>query len=61
MKWLILGLLALGLTLTGFGFSITQGSGSADERVGGTLPILLGGAIIIGAVVGAFVWVVFRA
>ena len=61
MKWLILGMLALGLACLGFGVWDTQQGASADERVGGVLPILLGASIIVVDLVVAFIWLFAQA
>ena len=61
MKLFLLGLLVLGVVLMGWGTAITNGPGSADERVAGAFPILAGAGFIVLGVVVAFLWLVVRA
>jgi hypothetical protein len=60
MKLLIIGLFLIGLSLVIWGTSITNGSGSADERVAGAYPVLFGAGLIVLDVAMAFVWLLFR-
>lgn len=60
MKWFLAVLLVLGLALTGWGVAITNGPGSADERVGGAFPVLVGLGFIALDIIIAFVWLVAR-
>ncbi|MCJ2019586.1 hypothetical protein MKK84_19470 [Methylobacterium sp. E-065] len=61
MKWLLDILLALGIALIAWGTAITNGPGSADERVAGSVPILAGIGFVLLDFVIAFVWLVVRA
>ncbi|MCJ2088353.1 hypothetical protein MKK88_20530 [Methylobacterium sp. E-005] len=61
MKWLLAILLSLGIALIAWGTAITNGQGSADERVAGSVPILLGIGFVLLDIAVAFVWLVVRA
>ncbi|GJE37859.1 hypothetical protein [Methylobacterium persicinum] len=61
MKWFLSGVLICGLALMAWGNSISNGPGSADERIAGAIPVLLGAGFIALDVVVAFVWLIFRA
>ncbi|AWV18809.1 hypothetical protein A3862_27405 [Methylobacterium sp. XJLW] len=58
MKWLIGILFALSLAMIWWGFRITDGPGSADERVGGSIPVLLGGVLLVFDAALTLTWLV---
>ncbi|GJE13996.1 hypothetical protein [Methylobacterium longum] len=61
MKWLLAVLLILGAGLIAWGLVITSGRGSADERVGGAIPIMAGVGFIVLALIITGVWTFVRA
>ena len=61
MKWFLAALLLLGAGLTCWGALITNGRGSADERVGGVIPVIAGIGFIVLALIIAGVWIFVRA
>lgn len=61
MKWLLVILLALGIALIAWGTAITNGPGSADERVAGAVPVLAGVGFVALDFVVALVWLIVRA
>ena len=61
MKWFLALMVVVGLSLIAWGNSISNGPGSADERIAGAFPILAGIGFVVAGIVIAFVWLIVRA
>lgn len=60
MKLFLLGLFALGGLLTWWGSKISNGPGSADERIAGAFPVLAGVGFMLLSVLMSFVWLIVK-
>ena len=58
MTWFLAGLFALGCILAAWGIVVADYGASADERIAGAFPILIGLGLIGLDVVVAFFWAV---
>lgn len=61
MKWFLALMVVVGVALIVWGNAISNGPGSADERIAGAFPVLAGIGFVVAGIVIAFVWLVFRA
>lgn len=61
MKPLLAGMILLGIALITWGVIVTNGRGSADARMAGAFPILVGLGFITLGIVIVFAWLLIRA
>ena len=61
MKLALAGVFAAGCALTWWGFRITEGPGSADERMAGSIPAVIGLGLIAADAVVTVVYLVVKA
>jgi len=60
MKWFLAALFVLGVSLIAWGSAITNGPGSADERVAGAFPVLIGVGFLVTDFIIALAWLLIR-